>query len=211
VIQSPLTECGIGGGAGEGIPYLELFGHPSVTADVGDQVAGFLNLCCARSVLEENLDRRLRCGAGVTLAQHELLYRLSLAPGGRLRMADLADMLLASKSGASRLVDRMAAVGLVARESSGTDRRLVFAVLTATGKAALVRSRPVFLTGVTSVFGQHLDDQDRQALQRILRKLLVAHSAWDDRRCQPPVLAAGTNADFALDDRLPARGPESPQ
>jgi DNA-binding MarR family transcriptional regulator len=95
-------------------------------------------------------------------------------------------MLLTSKSGCSRLVDRMTVTGLVAREPSTTDRRLVFAVLTPTGRKMLVRSAPIFLAGVTSAFGDHLDGDDHRTLERILQKLLAAHDAWDVRRCEPP-------------------------
>jgi DNA-binding MarR family transcriptional regulator len=181
-----------GGGAvgdactGDDIPFYQLFDQDPSAPDLSDHVAGFLNLCSARSLLEETLDRHLRASAGITLAQHEVLYRLSLAPGGRLRMAGLADMLLTSKSGCSRLVDRMTVSGLVAREPSTTDRRLVFAVLTPTGRTTLVRSAPIFRAGVTSAFGNHLDQDDHQTLGRILQKLLAAHDAWDVRRCEPP-------------------------
>jgi DNA-binding MarR family transcriptional regulator len=171
----------------DGAPYYELFDE-SPTPEVRETIAGFLNLCFARALLEETIDRRLRDAAGVTLAQHEVLYRLSLAPGGRLRMADLAEMLLASKSGASRLVDRMATAGLVERESSESDRRLVFAVLTGTGRATLVRSGPVFKDQVMTTFGDHLEPDEHLALQQILKKLLAAHDAWDVRRCEPPSL-----------------------
>lgn len=186
--QAGADVCGAdeGGAAAGDIPFYQLFDQDPAAPDVRDHVAGFLNLCFARSLLEENLDRHLRASAGITLAQHEVLYRLSLAPGGRLRMAGLAEMLLTSKSGCSRLVDRMTVVGLVEREPSTTDRRLVFAVLTPTGRSALVRSAPVFLAGVSSAFGDHLDPDDHQALGRILQKLLAAHDAWDVRRCEPP-------------------------
>ena len=182
---------GGGGAAGDGsaeddIPFYQLFDQDPAAPDLRDHVAGFLNLCAARSLLEETLDRHLRASAGITLAQHEVLYRLSLAPGGRLRMAGLADMLLTSKSGCSRLVDRMTVTGLVARQPSTTDRRLVFAVLTPTGRTTLLRSAPIFLAGVTSAFGNHLDRNDHETLGRILQKLLAAHDAWDVRRCEPP-------------------------
>ncbi|MGO9029226.1 MAG: MarR family winged helix-turn-helix transcriptional regulator [Acidimicrobiales bacterium] len=169
------------------IPFYELFDEPS-SPEVRETIAGFLNLCFARALLEEGLDRQLRSAADISLAQHEVLYRLSLAPGGRLRMAELADMLLASKSGASRLVDRMAGAGLVARQSSAGDRRVVFAVLTPAGRATLVRSGPAFKAGVIAAFGVHLDDDDHRALRRILKKLLAAHGAWDVRRCEPPMV-----------------------
>jgi len=181
-------------GCAEPIPFYEMF-EEETPADIRDTIAGFLNLCFARSLLEESLDRQLRSAAGITLAQHEVLYRLSLAPGGRLRMATLADLLLASKSGASRLVDRMAGAGLVDRQSSDTDRRLVFAVLTPTGRSTLVRSSPVFKAGVVAVFGDVLDDDDHRALRQVLKKLLASQGAWDIRRCEPPVLPANQPTD----------------
>jgi DNA-binding MarR family transcriptional regulator len=184
--EAPGCAAGGGGGEADAIPFYQLFDEDPAAPDLQDQVAGFLNLCFARSLLEENLDRHLRASAGITLAQHEVLYRLSLSPGGRLRMAGLAEMLLTSKSGCSRLVDRMAVTGLVEREPSTADRRLVFAVLTPAGRSALVRSAPVFLAGVSSAFGDHLDREDHRALGRILQKLLAAHDAWDVRRCEPP-------------------------
>jgi DNA-binding MarR family transcriptional regulator len=171
------------------IPFNELFDEPFAPV-AREKIHEFLNLCFARSLLEESLDRQLRSAAAITLAQHEVLYRLALAPGGRLRMADLAEMLLASKSGASRLVDRMAGANLVARESSATDGRLVYAVLTPTGRATLVRSAPVFKAGVIATFADHLDEDDHRALQTILKKLLSAHGAWDVRRCEPPGCSA---------------------
>jgi DNA-binding MarR family transcriptional regulator len=173
------------GSPGDDIPFYQLFDEDPA-ADMRDHVAGFFNLCFARSLLEESLDRHLTATVGITLAQHEVLYRLSLAPGGQLRMAALAEMLLTSKSGCSRLVDRMTVAGLVQRQPSTTDRRLVFAVLTPTGRSTLVRSAPVFLTGVSSVFGNHLDRDDHRKLGRILQKLLAANDAWDVRRCEPP-------------------------
>ena len=192
--QAPDDESG--GGAvgdaptGDDIPFYQLFDQDPAAPELRDHVAGFLNLCSARSLLEETLDRHLRASAGITLAQHEVLYRLSLAPGGRLRMAGLADMLLTSKSGCSRLVDRMTVSGLVAREPSTTDRLLVFAVLTPTGRTTLLRSAPIFLAGVTSAFGDHLDRNDHETLGRILQKLLAAHDAWDVRRCEPPTASS---------------------
>jgi DNA-binding MarR family transcriptional regulator len=168
-------------------PYFEVFDE-APSPEVRDTIAGFLNLCFARSLLEETIDRRLRAGSGVTLAQHEVLYRLSLSPGGRLRMADLAGLLLSSKSGASRLVDRMAAAGMVEREACATDRRLVYAVLTPTGRATLRRSGPLFVDQVVAVFGVHLDADEHRALQGVLKKLLAAHGEWDVRRCEPPPL-----------------------
>jgi DNA-binding MarR family transcriptional regulator len=171
----------------ECVPYYDLVDE--VPPDqVRETLAGFFNLCFARSILEERLDRRLRTTADITLAQHEVLYRLSLAPGGRLRMADLAAVLQASKSGASRLVDRMACAGLVERQACPTDRRLVFAVLTPDGRATFVRSAPVFKAEVVAVFGDVLDDDEHRELRRILKKLLAAHDAWDTGRCEPPVM-----------------------
>jgi len=191
---------GSGSGAGDDCrraPFYELFGDDPTALGARDHVAGYLNLCFVRSVLEEHLDRTLRERAGVTVAQHEVLYRLSLAPAGRVRMAELAELILTSKSGTSRLIDRMARAGLVERTSSPSDRRLVFAELTPAGCDTLRRSAPVFVGGVTEVFGRHLDDEDHRRLQQLLHTLLAAHGAWDVRRCEPPPTPLNTEPEDA--------------
>jgi DNA-binding MarR family transcriptional regulator len=79
------------------------------------------------------LDRELRLRSGLTLAEHEVLYELTSAPGNRVRMRDLADHLLFTRSGATRLIDRLEAAGYVVRDGCDQDGRGVFANLTESG------------------------------------------------------------------------------
>lgn len=79
------------------------------------------------------LDRELRLRSDLTLAEHEVLFELTFAPGNRLRMRDLADHLLFTRSGATRLVDRLEAAGYVERDDCDQDGRGVFASLTEAG------------------------------------------------------------------------------
>ena len=74
---------------------------------------------------------------GLPLSRYDVLLNLAEAPGGRLRMQELSASVLLSKSGLSRLVDRMVAAGLVRRERCEDDRRGWFAVLTDQGRSAL--------------------------------------------------------------------------
>src|SRR5436309_916604 len=102
-----------------------------------DRMSAWINLVQADSVVSAGIEERLQRACGLSLAEHELLVRLGHAPEGRLRMLDLAHLLLVSKSGATRLVDRLTKEGLVERALCSTDRRVVYAGLTDKGRALL--------------------------------------------------------------------------
>jgi DNA-binding MarR family transcriptional regulator len=156
-----------------------------------EELGAWINLVQARDVVATGLERRLQADAGVSLAEHEVLVRLATAPGRRLRMLDLATLLLVSKSGITRLVDRLTREGWVRRELSDLDRRLVYAALTERGHAKVRASVPVFAEAVRDAFLRHISEQDVADLRRILRKLLEGHGLWSDARCSPPSIAAG--------------------
>jgi DNA-binding MarR family transcriptional regulator len=86
--------------------------------------------------------------------------------GGRLRMGELAERLLLSRSGLTRLVDRLVKQGFVLRERCADDARGFFAVLTEAGRDKLAGARPAHLAGVREHFLEHLDDTDLAALAR---------------------------------------------
>jgi DNA-binding MarR family transcriptional regulator len=124
-------------------------------------------------VIADAMEKTLRAEAGLSLAQYEVLHRLSEAPDRRLRMVDITRRLCVSKSGVTQLVDRLERAGLVARESCASDRRLTYARLTARGDEALRRSGPVCAPIVERQFARHLSEQDmacvRDALAKVLR------------------------------------------
>lgn len=120
------------------------------------------------------LGRELAAAVGMPLTWFDVLVQLEAAPDGRRRMQDLAAAVVLSKSGLSRLVDRLEDAGYVERISCPADRRGTFAAVTPAGRAALRRARPVHLQGVAEHFADHLPPSDLRALGRILRTLLAA-------------------------------------
>jgi DNA-binding MarR family transcriptional regulator len=126
------------------------------------------------SVLIETLDAELKRERGLPLTWFDVLIQLVDAPRGRLRMNDLSDSLLLSKSGATRLVDRMESAGLIARSSCATDRRVVFATLTPEGRAAFRRAAPVAFRGVEEHFTRHLGAAEKRSMSAAFERVLRA-------------------------------------
>lgn len=136
--------------------------------------ADFLHV---HATLTELLGRELADAAGLPLAWYDVLTQLDAAPDGRLRMQELAAAIVLSKSGLTRLVDRLELAGLVARTSCPSDRRGTFAEITDDGRRALAAARPVHLQGIGRHFAAHLDPRQLDALGTAMAALLAAHEA----------------------------------
>lgn len=121
----------------------------------------------------ERLEADLQAERGLPLAWYDVLVQLSEVPGGRLRMTGLAGAVLLSKSGLTRLIDRMNGDGLVERCPDPGDRRGTFVQLTPAGLGRLREAAPVHLRGVQEHFGAHLSDADTRALATALRKVVA--------------------------------------
>lgn len=132
----------------------------------------------AHSELIRTLDRELEAEQGFPITFFDVLAQLAQA-GGRLRMSELADAVLLSKSGVTRLVDRMVKAGLVKREHCPTDRRAMYATITPDGKRALAKARPVHLRGVAEHFARHLDDEEAKTLAAALGRMLPDGAGGD--------------------------------
>ena len=102
----------------------------------------------ASTLLQDRLSRELQAAHGITMADYEILVRLSEAPDRRLRMSQLASHTLASRSRLSHQVDRLEKTGLVERQACEDDRRGANAVLTETGWNLLVAAAPTHVEGV---------------------------------------------------------------
>ena len=163
------------------------------TTIASERVSAWLNLVQAGSIVSEALEGALEAEVGLSLAQHEVLVRLSSASEGRLPMHDVADLLLVSKSGVTRLVDRMVRDGLVERTSCASDRRIVYAQLTPAGRGKLEEAGPVFVGALEDAFSAHLADADVRKLRSTLRKVLEGNGAWEEDRCTRD-LGAGLDA-----------------
>jgi DNA-binding MarR family transcriptional regulator len=114
------------------------------------------------------LERELQDEERLALTDYDVLVQLARADERRLRMSELADGLLLSRSGATRLVDRLVAEGLVERVVCDTDRRGQWASLTDAGLERLRRASPTHLRGVAEHFLDRLSADDIAALERML-------------------------------------------
>ncbi len=145
----------------------------------------------SHSLISRRLDEELRLEQGLSLAEYDALVQLAYSPARTLRMNQLADRVLLSRSGVTRLVDRLEADGLVTRASCASDARGAQAVLTEAGLARLRAASETHLRGVEHYFFAALAPADLVSLQRAL-------DAVADRS------ARRTAADDC--DRLPAPG-----
>jgi DNA-binding MarR family transcriptional regulator len=132
------------------------------------------DLVRAHSAILNRLEEEMETEQGLPLRWYEV--QLSRAPGGRLRMQDLAQISLQSKSGLSRLVDRMEGAGLVTRESCPSDRRGVLAAITPAGRRRFRRAAPLHVRGIERHFGRHLAPAGSDALRSLLACLLEANA-----------------------------------
>src|SRR5690348_12490843 len=94
------------------------------------------------------IDADLQRASGMSLSWYDVLLELNSAEGRRLRMYDLGEAVVLSRSRVSRVVDELVAVGYVARVSNPEDRRSSFAELTAEGRRAFRQAAPVYLESI---------------------------------------------------------------
>jgi DNA-binding MarR family transcriptional regulator len=125
----------------------------------------------AHAGVTRQLERELGAEAGIPLAWYDVLLQLAEAPERRLRMAELAERVLLSRSGLTRLVDRLQAEQLVVRQPAPDDARGMYTVLTPQGLAALRRSAPVHLAGIQRHWLAHFSDDELRQLRVLLGKL----------------------------------------
>jgi DNA-binding MarR family transcriptional regulator len=120
--------------------------------------------------LTDVLDAELERDAGIPLRWYDVLVHLEETPDG-LRMNELAERILYSKSGFTRVVDRMEDAGLVRRVRPANDRRSIFVVLTDEGREAMEQARRHHHRAIEQHFSRHLGDADVAALTRALDKV----------------------------------------
>lgn len=129
-----------------------------------EELAAWRGLLRVHSALVKALDAELLAEHDLPLTSYEVLINLQAAPGHRRRMAELAEGVLLSRSGMTRLVDRLERDGLIERDACTEDGRGMFAVLTDTGEELLSRARRTHLDGVRERFLQHFDRDELEQL-----------------------------------------------
>ena len=153
--------------------------------DFDPRFAAFYGLLVVEWRLGERLEAELQAKAGVSLSRLELLMHLQFKDGKR-RMSDLADALLLSRGGATRLVAKAEEEGLVVREIPPDDRRATYAVLTDAGRTAAERGFPVYVEAVQRLFQDFVTDEEAEVLVRIWNRVLEGN----DMACGPVSEAA---------------------
>jgi DNA-binding MarR family transcriptional regulator len=142
-----------------------------------DSVPNAAGLGAWRAFLEAHarvtmkLERELQAEQALPLAWYDVLVQLEEAPGNRLRMTELAGAVLLSKSGLTRLIDRMLAAGLVDRSLDPDDRRGVFVSLRDAGLERLREAAPTHMRGIQEHFARHLGEAEARTLAAALGRI----------------------------------------
>ena len=120
------------------------------------------------------IEQKLSVAGLPSLEWYDVLLTLKEAPDYRLRLSDLADKVLLSRSNLTRLVDRLEKAGLLRREPCPNDRRGTWAVLTEAGLAMQRQMWPVYAEGIAEYFGCCLDDTEVKLMEQLLKRMLAA-------------------------------------
>ena len=134
-------------------------------------------LITAHAAAVERIERGLLEADLPPLGWYDVLLELSAAPGCRLRMHELASAVVLSRSGLTRLVDRLEKAGLLRREPDPEDGRGSFAVLTDEGAAMRQKMWPTYAKGIAEHFGAHISDEEAGVLTRALGRVRTSGSS----------------------------------
>lgn len=143
------------------------------TAVVADEpgIGAWRAFLHAHARVTRRLDEELQAGHGLSLAEYDALLQIAHAPGRRVRMNVLAERVILSRSGITRLVDRLEAAGSVERAACTTDARGQEAVLTPLGLSRLRAAATTHLDGVRRYFLNRLDAADLAGLEASLSRV----------------------------------------
>jgi DNA-binding MarR family transcriptional regulator len=120
--------------------------------------------------LVPQLDQLLQREAGIPLSWYDVLLELASAPGRRLRMTELGERVVLSRTRVSRIVDELVIAGLVSREDNPEDRRSAFAVLTAQGVRRYREAAPQYVKAIDELFAGRLSESQLRSLASVLTR-----------------------------------------
>jgi DNA-binding MarR family transcriptional regulator len=145
--------------------------HPAGDSPSAQEVAVWRSFLRAHARLIRTLEAELAQAADLPIASYDVLVQLAEAPDHRLRMTDLAERVLLSRSGLTRLIDRLGRDGLVCREPVPGDARGMYAVLTHAGVDRLRSASHVHLPGIGAHFVQRFNRRELERLGQLLGRL----------------------------------------
>jgi len=134
-------------------------------------VESFVSLVRASAHATRHLSAQLTADHGLTISDYEVLLRLSRAPDRRMRRVDIAQEVLLTASGITRLLDGLERAGYVERGSCDSDRRVVYAVLTEDGYAKLRDASESHVAQIEEYFNARYDDEHLVELTGLLARI----------------------------------------
>jgi DNA-binding MarR family transcriptional regulator len=137
-------------------------------------VESFVALVRAYTHATRELNAQLTADHGLTISDYEVLLRLSRAPERRMRRVDLAQQVLLTASGITRLLDGLERQGYVARAACDSDRRVVYAVLTDDGVAKLREASTTHVAQIDDYFGSRYEADELTQLTALLGRIELA-------------------------------------
>jgi len=135
------------------------------------EVQAFISFVRAHASVVRGLDRELVAEHGLTINDYEVLLRLARAPDRMLRRVDLAQQVLLTPSGITRLLDGLQRCGFVEKAACETDARVVYAKLTDAGRDKLKEATDDHVASIRTLFGERFSDEELRTLCEFLDRL----------------------------------------
>lgn len=145
--------------------------RPDTATETSPAIEAFVRLVRASVAVTRQLNAQLSADHGLTINTYEALLLLVRAPESRMRRVDLANSLLLTAGGVTRLLDGLEREGYVCREESPTDRRVSYAVLTKAGRDKLRQASKSHTRQIRELMGAHYDDDELRELATMLDRL----------------------------------------
>ena len=145
--------------------------HPVPGTGEVRELDAWVGLLRAHAAAARRFNRELIAEHGLTINDFEVLMHLDSADGGRLRRVDLAERVLLTASGITRLLDGLERCQLVRKASCAADARVTYAEITDAGRARLTEARASHLAGVRTLFAERYDDDELITLVSLLGRL----------------------------------------
>jgi DNA-binding MarR family transcriptional regulator len=158
---------------------------PTDAALTDRELRAWRGMLRAHAALTKALDAQLEAAHGLPLTSYEVLMYLADAEDQRMRMCDLATSVIISRSGLTRLVDRLEREGLIERVSCSTDARGAFAKLTPAGREQLGAARATHIAGVRAMYLDHFTAEEQDALGQAWERILPGAAADCGPVCEP--------------------------
>lgn len=170
---------------------------PDELVDHSDAVEALRTLNRVRSVVGGMIGRQVEQQEGIPFEWFEVLIVIADTPDETLRIGDIASVTLRSKSAMTRLADRIEAAELIRRDSSATDRRVIFVTLTNKGKALIERVKSPIARIMIERFTSHINPEDARFITQALTRVLIANGVEFDPRLSPQSIrtTAGAGAE----------------